>query len=356
MKPLSTPFYNPLLSYEENYEKGPFGDFADGKVFQRTGKPQHRFMGQAVYQPFGIPAGPLLNSNFVSAAFQKGFDICVYKTVRSHAHPCHPWPNVLAVHEKDLQIQRTTPVVADSDYTAPLSITNSFGVPSFPAEVWQKDMEKALKSAGKGQVMIGSFQGTSDGSGNAENYMKDFIKSALLVKEVGVPILEANLSCPNEGTAHVLCFDTERTLEISQRIKKAIGDTPLILKMAFFEDQARLEDFIQKLGKVVDGFSAINTIAAEIVDKNGKHALPGKGRERSGVCGSAITWAGLDMVSRLFTLRKKLGMNYSIIGVGGVTVPSDYEDYRNSGADAVMSATGAMWNPTLAQEIWHKNS
>jgi len=356
MKPLSTHFYNPILSYEENYEKGPFGEFADGKTFQRTGEPQHSFMGHTVYQPFGIPAGPLLNSNFVSAAFQKGFDICVYKTVRSHIHPCHPWPNVLAVHEKDLQIQRTTPVVADSQYIPPLSITNSFGVPSFPAEIWQKDMEKALKSARKGQVMVGSFQGTSDGSGNAENYMKDFVKAALLVKEVGVPILEANLSCPNEGTAPVLCFDTERTLEISQRIKKAIGDTPLILKMAFFENQARLEDFIQKLGKVVDGFSAINTIAAEIVGKNGKHALPGKGRERSGVCGSAITWAGLDMVSRLFTLRKKLGMNYSIIGVGGVTVPSDYEEYRNFGADAVMSATGAMWNPTLAQEIWHKNS
>ena len=29
----------------------------------------------------------------------------------------------------------------------------------------------------------------------------------------------------------------------------------------------------------------------------------------------------------------------------------DFEDYINKGADYVMSATGAMWNPYLAQEI-----
>jgi tRNA-dihydrouridine synthase len=31
--------------------------------------------------------------------------------------------------------------------------------------------------------------------------------------------------------------------------------------------------------------------------------------------------------------------------------PQDYFDYRQAGADVVMSATGAMWNPYLAQEI-----
>jgi len=29
----------------------------------------------------------------------------------------------------------------------------------------------------------------------------------------------------------------------------------------------------------------------------------------------------------------------------------DYQDYREAGADAVLSATGAMWNPYLAKEI-----
>src|SRR5581483_4607757 len=94
---LSTPFYDPTKSYDENYEHGPFGAFADGKVYKQPGKPTYHFLGQNVYLPFGIPAGPLLNSKFVKAAFEKGFDICVYKTVRADIFPCHPHPNVLFV-------------------------------------------------------------------------------------------------------------------------------------------------------------------------------------------------------------------------------------------------------------------
>ena len=51
-------------------------------------------------------------------------------------------------------------------------------------------------------------------------------------------------------------------------------------------------------------------------------------------------------------LRKKLKYPYEIIGVGGVMTPLDYTEYRNAGADAVQSATGAMWNPYLAYDIW----
>ena len=34
-----------------------------------------------------------------------------------------------------------------------------------------------------------------------------------------------------------------------------------------------------------------------------------------------------------------------------VITPADYKEYRDAGADAVMSATGAMWNSHLAAEI-----
>jgi dihydroorotate dehydrogenase len=57
------------------------------------------------------------------------------------------------------------------------------------------------------------------------------------------------------------------------------------------------------------------------------------------------------MVQRLAEVRKKINADFVIVGCGGVTVPSDYKEYREAGADAVMSATGAMWNPYLAKEI-----
>ena len=40
-----------------------------------------------------------------------------------------------------------------------------------------------------------------------------------------------------------------------------------------------------------------------------------------------------------------------IEGVGGVLSAADYQEYRAAGADSVMSATGAMWNPYLAKEV-----
>ena len=53
----------------------------------------------------------------------------------------------------------------------------------------------------------------------------------------------------------------------------------------------------------------------------------------------------------LAAIREKLGFDFAIVGVGGVIRPDDYKAYREAGANAVMSATGAMWDANLAREI-----
>ncbi len=348
---MQIPFYNPIISYEDNYKKGPFGGFTDGKIFVEKNEPSYTFLGNKVNLPFGIPAGPLLNSHFVKAALDKGFDMPVYKTVRSRSYPCHPLPNVLAVHIKDkltTEMAAGAPLVADGHYTTPLGITNSFGVPSMTPDIWQNDLKEALDYAKKGQLVIGSFQGT--GGGGVEAYIADWVATARLLKETGVKVVEANLSCPNEGTANVLCLDLERTKKVLTAVKNEIGNLPLLIKGSYMK-QDYLEKFVSELSPIVQGFSVINTIAAAIINKDGTQALPGNGRLRSGVCGSPIKWAGLDMVKRLSSLRDRTGQKYVIVGVGGVMNTIDFKEYINHGADAVMSATGAMWNPYLAQEI-----
>ena len=354
---LQTPFYNPQKTYEENFTKGPFGAFAKTQAIVRQGESNHNFLGQKVYLPFGIPAGPLLNAKFVQAAFNQGFDLCVYKTVRTRAYTCHPWPNVLGVKIKgDLTLKLAeNNLQAEPSYSEPLSITNSFGVPSMDPDFWQKDMAQAVQAAGRGQVLIGSFQGTKKEGGTVADLIQDYVLAARLVKETGAKILEANLSCPNEGTADLLCFDTDRVRLITEKIKNEIGNTPLILKLAYFKDDEHLQNYVQQVGPLIDGLSVINTIAAPIIDLAGQQALPGEGRLRSGVCGAAIKWAGLEMVSRLAKLRQEFGQKFAIIGVGGVTVADDYFAYMQTGADAVMSATGAMWRPDLALEILKLN-
>ena len=350
---LHTPFFDPNKSYYDNYEKGPFGEFANKKKYKEKGKPDHYFFGIPIYTPFGIPAGPLLNSKFVNAALDKGFDIVEYKTVRTGKYPCNEWPNVLAVKVRgNLTLKQADKgLTGTNKYTPPIAITNSFGVPSYNPDIWQKDMAKAVKHAKPGQIVVGSFQGTTNVKGNVKNYIKDFVKAARLVKETGVKAIEANLSCPNEGSAHLLCFDLERTQQIVGAIKNEIGNTPLIIKIAYFENEKQLGKLVRLVGKTVNAISAINTIPAKIYNEKGEQALPGENRLKSGVCGHPIKWAGLEMVKKLKKLRDDLSLNYIIIVVGGVTTAQDYFEYRRAGADAVMSATGAMWNPLLAQEI-----
>ena len=350
---LRDPFYDPGKSYEENYGKGPFGAFRNPEKYQNKGEPEYDFLGNKVYLPFGIPAGPLLNGRFVKAALDSGFDIAVYKTVRTGAYPCNAFPNVVAVDlDGDLTLEQAKKgIISKGDYEAPLSITNSFGVPSTDPEIWQKDLEEAVKYAGAGQVVVGSFQGTKKGDGNVNAFVADFVLGARLVKETGAKILEVNFSCPNEGTAHLMCFDIGMVRRGSEAIKNEIGNTPLIIKIAYYEDQEALKKLISDVGSIIDGISAINTIGSAVRKKNGEQALPGEGRLVSGVCGQAIKWAGLEMTGRLRNLRDELGMKFAIVGVGGVSGAEDFKKYHEAGADAVMSATGAMWNPMLAQEI-----
>jgi dihydroorotate dehydrogenase (NAD+) catalytic subunit len=348
---LTEPFYDPARSYLENFEQGPFSFFAERCVYQDRGEPRYKFLGHEVNLPLGIAAGPLLNGRFVKAALDKGFDLPVYKTVRTRKYASHEWPNVLAVHPKgDLGLD-TMPLVGDEDYSEPLSITNSFGVPSFDPEFWQPDIADAVAHAKRGQVVAASFQGTTSGHGDVQAYIEDFALAARLLKETGVKIIEANLSCPNEGTANLLCFDVDRARRVVERIRDEIGSLGLMVKAAYFRDEERLRTFVREVGPVVDGIVAINTLPAKILDANGGQALPGEGRLSSGVCGRSIRWAGLEMSGRLARLREEMGLNFSIIGVGGLSDANDYHAYRKAGADAAMMATAAMWNPRLAQEI-----
>lgn len=349
-------FYDPDKTYDDNVENGPF--FDDIKNYENHGEPKYEFLGHKIYSPFGIAAGTLPTSRHTDAAFKLGYDVVVYKTQRAHEFPCNPFPNIVPVDiSGNLTVERMKePLVRADTYpkdTSDISITNSFGVPSPDPRIWTKDLPKALESVGKGQLLIMSVVGTIQEGYSPEDYYDDFAKASEYAKNSGAQVVEVNLSCPNVASEGVICYSSDAVYEICKRTKKVLGDTPLIIKVGYFnqDQQNLLEEIIGRVSPYIDGISAINTLAAAIVDKSGEQALPGQGRLKAGVCGSCIKWAGIDMVSRLDKLRKEKGYDYKIVGVGGVMNVRDFQDYIDVGADIVQAVTAPIWNTSLARQI-----
>lgn len=345
--PLPIPTYDPARTYDENYAAGPAyaGPFP---ALARPAKPC-RVLGFELDSPLGVPAGPLLNSAYTSLYGRLGWDVPVYKTVRSVARACHPAPNCLfipsdALKEDDaLSVRATAP---EPQTIADLTITNSFGMPSKAPAEWMEDVRKASAALGAGQLLIVSIVGTP-GAGE-RNLIDDFAYTAALAKEAGARAIEANFSCPNvvsrEGS---LYGDPEQSAAVTAKIRREIGDIPLLIKIgALAED--RLRAVVKANLANVDGIAAINTVPLRIIDSEGQQALPGEGRLQSGVCGAAIRNVGADMTARLVRIRDDLGTPFAVVSVGGVMTEVDIDARLALGADLVMSATAAMWDPLLA--------
>jgi dihydroorotate dehydrogenase len=346
------PTYDVQRSYEENYAAGP--SFTGPLPPERSGEPAARFLGHPVYTPLGVPAGPLLNSAWIALYARLGFDLLTYKTVRSVARPAHPFPNCLyldaATQLQEADIGGVALALPDQRHTPEqVSITNSFGMPSREPAVWQADLERALASIGRGQAVIASVVGTS----GAEDLAEDFARAVALAAEVRPHAIEINLSCPNvQGGEGSLFQNPEAAERVVHHAWAAVGTIPLVIKIGYVVDQMVLAELMRRCGPYIQGVAGINTIPMAVRDAGGQPALGNEARLRAGVCGQAIRHLALRQVRRLAELRTHLGMAWTIIGVGGIFAPEDVDAHLEAGADAAMSATGAMWNPLLARQWW----
>jgi len=349
---LSNWLYDPELSYHDNLKHGPFGGFDKRPKYKNDGKPKYDFFGTKVYSPFGIAAGPLPAAKFVESALDRGYDIVTFKTVRSNTYPCLPGPNVFPLELKKLDPLKTDdPVNTKSTFDFPMTLANSFGIPSFKPQIWQSEIRKSFELLDQGQALLVAFQGTLS-PGSRLKFINDHVKGVGLLKQTGAKVVEINLSCPNEGHSNLLCFDIETSRTIVEKILKAYPDLKLIVKVTYFNDDEHLRLFVKELGPYIAGITAINTVGTKIVDKNGVQAFSGpESRVKAGVSGLAIKHLTIDMVKRIKKHREEFNFKFKIVGVGGVQTAQDFHDLRNAGADFVMGLTGVMWNPNLAAEI-----
>ncbi len=349
------PTYDIHRSYDENYLEGPFLKESPPK---RNITPQKSFLGFQVNSLLGVPAGPLLNANWIKAYAELGFDLLVYKTVRSQERACHPNPNCMYLNQKrqlreiDFERQLFASMDPPEDLSK-ISITNSFGMPSRAPEVWQEDIQKAKSGIGEGQLLIVSVVGTPGES----DLKADYVKAAAIAVEAGAPVIEINLSCPNVVSGEGSIFtDPELSSQISKAVKDEIASVPLIIKMGYIADPFKLSKVIHANAPHVDAISSINTLSFEVINEEGEQALPGAGRLRSGVCGSAIRSCGLAQAKQIAELKAQMKYDFAIVGVGGIMTTEHILEYFQVGVDAVMSATGAMWDPFLAYKYWEETT
>lgn len=341
--------YDDQLDFQENKLQGPFGDFADtDNPYHNNSEPKYDFFGIPVYSPFGIGAGPLPTTRHIESALIKGFDIVTFKSVRTDVFPLNPYPHVRPVKLSGNLDPGSTGVPVADEYDETYAVANSFGIPSVPPSEWQQELKDSLHLPKKGQVVLAAFQGTARGKGR-EDFVQDHVKGISMIRDLGTDIIEINLSCPNEGEAVLACFDLDITERIVRAVRDANPDLKFFIKLAYFEDKGHLKELVKRVGPYLDGFSAINTMPVPVLGADGQTVFPG--REKAGVSGAPIKWAGLEMTKSLNEFRRELGLDYKIISLGGVCSANDFHEYLNAGADTVMSVAGAMWNPDLAAEI-----
>jgi len=347
IKALAT--YDMDKDYYHNLEQGPR---FTGEIPPWKTQPTFPFLGHLLNSPLGVPAGLLLDSKWIKLYAQLGYDILVYKTVRSCHYPVHPWPNCLFVRTDMLNPQNLPHrVVAPQDWEPPspqqVTITNSFGMPSLEPSGWQEDVEKALNHLREGQILIVSGVGTFEDSEG--KLVQDFVRVASMIKETGVPMVELNLSCPNtaegEGTIYT---DPQLAGRIAREVRKVLKDTPLLIKVGLLLGQ-ELEDLMRALTPWAQGIVGINSVSLEVVNELGEPAL-GSYRETSGVCGWAIRQCGLAFAKEATAIKEREKYDLAVCGCGGVTHPFHVKEYMELGVQAVFTCTGAMFNPYLALE------
>lgn len=307
--------------------------------------------GLPVDSPLGIPAGPLLNSQWLLYYANRGFDVLVYKTVRSSARDCYPLPNLVPVRTGPLETAGATlPESRQMDGTWAVS----FGMPSQPPDLWRRDVTAARDRLPAGKVLVVSVVGTQDESiktprAALEQLADDFATCAAWAMDSGAHGIEANFSCPNVATADGQLYQQpECAAEVAERIRDRIGAAPLVLKIGRVESQAAATDLLQHIGPFVNGLAMTNSIAAHVSGQDGRLLFGG---QRRGICGAATRGASVDQTA-LFRKASNAGqLTLDLIGVGGISTADHVREYLAAGADSVAVATAAMMNAEIGLSL-----
>lgn len=359
--------YKVNKTFEYNKENGPFENVVDqNKAIQKELKTygiETDFFGYKTKLPLGVAAGPLYNKKYMKSAAKDGFTVITWKTFRSVDRLAHRSDksfighNIVFISPDQLSKKNFGgKLVGKGTYNGDqndVSITNSFGMPSQIPQIWMPDIteiEEYMENNSK--LAITSVVGTPKDGGTIQDLANDYAFVARCAESAGARVIEINLSCPNvKGKEGSIYKDPKNTTLISKTVKEGFRNpnTKLLIKVGY-ADKNYYKRLLKATGEYINGVVAINTIPMEVVDKKGKRALPGG--ITSGICGKAILTLATEAVRNLVAAKKELKLkNIKVVGCGGVTSPVGFMQHIDAGAEFVMCATSALFNPRLPLSV-----
>lgn len=342
---------NTLYDIEKTFEENVvFGPLWNGKYPRLPKRKKHfSFLGHPLNSLFGVAASPLTHgSRNVRLMSCLGYDIITYRSVRSIEWHGQKYPHWRFVSlPKQLTEADLTKTLVGSPKAFPrqeVSTANSFGIQSLKPEYWQVDFEQAQDYLLPGQLLILSLMFTPETG-------KDVLKDAGVVagygKETSAKAFEINLAHPNSGMKSLVYEDVATSVAICRRVKKVLGDRPLLAKVGYYQNPTVLREFMKQTSGIIAGLTSANTYAMPIIDSEQQEVFPG--RPKAGVSGWALRTLYKNQIRQVMEYKKSLVLNkFVVIAVGGVMSPAHITEYMRLGADAVQAATGVWADPYLA--------
>ena len=300
--------------------------------------------GRPLNSSIGIAAGPLLNSKWVEAYARLGFDILTYATVRSSFQAAHALPNIRHVDNRE-----QAAVVARPANNGGATIAVSLGEPSMEPDVWRKDLRRAKERIGRGQILIVSVIGTPRPGGDAEALSADYAQCAAWAAENGANAIEVQLATPDPFTEQPQMIYENVTLaaRILYRTRTSVG-LPVLARLGPFKTPRALHEIATRLAPWAHGYVLVHSINRRVFDEKGGQAFEGAGRERADVVGAQTFTVAARQVAEMLAWRKAGAWDRAILAVGGISTVERARDVLREGADAVLVATAALFDPLFA--------
>ena len=281
---------------------------------------ERKLLGLNFKNPIGLAAGFDKNAECFNEFSNFGFGFIEIGTVTPVPQPGNPKKRIFRLVEDK-------------------SIINRLGFNN-------KGLDKVVKNLDKKRdIIIGANIGKNFFTKNEDAY-KDYLKCLNGLNKY-VDYFAINISSPN--TKGLRDFHDKSLLgpflkKLINANNKMTKPKPMLLKISPDLDNTQLDDIIQLVMDLnIDGVIATNTTTS-------RDGLMSKYKEETGGLSGMLLKERSNLI--ISYLRKKLGNNFPIIGVGGIMSPQDAIEKFESGADLVQLYTGFIYEgPGLIKNI-----